>query len=163
MDITLSTGSEPLEAQWMQVCPGGCNEEEKHDNEGFVDIAESPIRAEVITRILYQNAHARCDAAHPQRAEFLQIYSQIAWAEDSPIPAYFSPSKMQIVAHSSAVTSGHLALIQARGHIDNIKVDFWTADRQHEHSSRFKGWNNLAIVSYAITKFSRRVKRHIRR
>jgi hypothetical protein len=163
IEITFSAGSEPLDAQWMQVCPGGCNEEDEHDDSDFDWIKQPHIPAEVIAKILYKAAHSRCDAVHSERAEFLQIYSQIAWTEGPGIPAYFSPSRMQIVPHSSAVTSGHLALIQARRHVDNIEVDFWTADRLRRRPSRFTIWNHLAVVSRAIVRFSQEAKRQIQR
>ncbi|KAI1419674.1 hypothetical protein F5Y12DRAFT_720470 [Xylaria sp. FL1777] len=114
----------------MQVCPGGCNEENEYTNNDFDvsdDLGASSITHEAIAEILYESTRAFCEVMHPQKAEVLEIIdTRVVWSDDSPIPAYFSPSRKNIVAHSSAVTSGHLALIQARGHTDNIQLDFRT-------------------------------------
>ncbi|KAI1278354.1 hypothetical protein F5Y07DRAFT_397912 [Xylaria sp. FL0933] len=103
--------------QWMQVCPGGCNKES-----GASAISDSNIIAN-----LYRSTRAMCEVLHPQEDQFFDVVNaRIIWAENSPTPAYFHPSRGDIVAHSSKVTSGHLALMQARGCSDSIQIDFRT-------------------------------------
>ncbi|KAI1758441.1 hypothetical protein F4782DRAFT_525139 [Xylaria castorea] len=114
----------------MQVCPGGCNEGRECQN-GDYDAgggtAVSSLSDEAIAAILYNRTLALFRVMHPQRAPIIEIVAtRVVWSESSPIPAYFSISRSAIMPHSSAVTLAHLALLQARGHVDNIEVDFRT-------------------------------------
>ncbi|KAI0903767.1 hypothetical protein F4823DRAFT_629138 [Ustulina deusta] len=132
--ISIMSRSNRLNAQgysrMMQVCPGGCNEKNKDKNANSnigSSLEESSISNEDIAQSLYEHTRALCKVMHPRKAQVIEIVdTRVIWSGDSPIPAYFSPSKKNIVPHSSAVTSGHLALIQARGQADNIQLDFRT-------------------------------------
>ncbi|KAI0421493.1 hypothetical protein F5X98DRAFT_370626 [Xylaria grammica] len=138
MFIDIMSPEGPNESpQWMQVCPGGCNEESGNGGDVFDagdSMVELPLRDEAIAEILYKTTRALCDVMHPNRAQVVEIVDKsVMWSRDSPIPAYFSLSRGAIVAHSSAVTPGHLALMQVRGHVDNIQLDFRTYDPSIEY------------------------------
>ncbi|KAI1303987.1 hypothetical protein F5Y03DRAFT_395660 [Xylaria venustula] len=108
-------------SRWMEVCPGGCNEvaEGRLGDSGSTDDA--------ISGMLYEHTREICDILHPEKDHVIEIVdTRILWSDKSPIPAYFSPGRGNIVAHSSEVTAGHLALIQARGQVDDIQLDFRT-------------------------------------
>ncbi|KAJ2993322.1 hypothetical protein NUW58_g1873 [Xylaria curta] len=112
--------------QLIQVCPGGCNGGDEYDFDFDIGNGACLISDEAIHMALFKKAQALCDLEHPQNS-FLEVVSTgIRWSARSPIPVYFSPSEGKLVPHSSAVTSGHLALIQARGHVDNIEMSFRT-------------------------------------
>ncbi|KAI0973307.1 hypothetical protein F4678DRAFT_459439 [Xylaria arbuscula] len=117
-------------SRWMEVCPGGCNEEKEYTTDGFLadsSSGDSFMMDNGISSMLYEHAREICYIMHPRKDHILEIVdARILWSDKSPIPAYFSPSRGNIVAHSSAATAGHLALIQARGHVDEIQVDFHT-------------------------------------
>ncbi|GAW27314.1 hypothetical protein SAMD00023353_10500300 [Rosellinia necatrix] len=120
----------------MQVCPGGCNEGDVYEWDEFdadTPLAITPLDDETIGNILYEEIQAICKVEHPRGAQVIEILEiRLVWSKDLPIPAYFSPRMANVVAHSSAVTSGHLALMQARRNVDNIEVDFRTYDSQLE-------------------------------
>jgi hypothetical protein len=118
----------------MEVCPGGCNEKPDCEDEfGFRDSASRAFLSdEDIATLLHDEARALCRGTHPQTAEILEIADmRVVWSKELPMPAYFSPSQMRIVGHSSAVTSGHLALIQVRGGKDKLGIAYQTYD-QHD-------------------------------
>lgn len=105
--------------RWVEVCSGECNEgnpgEEYNDQD--------------LSNILYYKAQALCDDEHLKGVEVVEIErARVAWSETAPIPAYFSPTKGRLEAHSSTITSGHLALMQVRNHVDVIEVEFRTHD-----------------------------------
>ncbi|KAI1741441.1 hypothetical protein F4680DRAFT_446898 [Xylaria scruposa] len=121
-------------ARRLQVCPGGCNEGTWYES-GDYDVnygtGISFLSDEAITAILHDRTLAHIKAMHPQRVPLIEIVAtRVKWS--TPIPAYFSVSKSGIMPHSSAVTLAHLALIQARGHVDKIEVLFRTHYGQQE-------------------------------
>lgn len=100
--------------QWMEVCPGECNE--------TTGVSDS-----TITVVLHEIARTLYESAHSRTGQSIEVVdTRIIWCPESPIPAYFSPRWGRITPHSSTITSGHLALIQARGFADHIRVDFRT-------------------------------------
>ncbi|KAI1186976.1 hypothetical protein F5B17DRAFT_339537 [Nemania serpens] len=135
-EVDILTGSidvdHPEAGRWMQVCPGGCNEKTKGQDSGFdAGIYDDVRGSDDIAAQLYEKALGVCRTAHPQGAEVLEVFdTRIVWAKNSPKPAYLSPSQLTIVQHSTAVTSGHLALVQARGNIDKIGLGFRTYDHR---------------------------------
>ncbi|KAI1163189.1 hypothetical protein F5B18DRAFT_672341 [Nemania serpens] len=140
-DFDILTGSpdpdHPQAGRWMEVCPGGCNKKDKSENDDFDAGINDDIRSsEYIAAQLYEKSLSICRVAHPRGAEVLEVFdTRIVWAKNSPKPAYLSPSQKKIVHHSTAVTSGHLALIQARGNIDKIGLGYRTYDFRHDEQT----------------------------
>ncbi|KAI0451299.1 hypothetical protein F5B21DRAFT_528074 [Xylaria acuta] len=123
---------------WMEVCPGGCNKEGERNNGDF-DVSDDPevssLSGEDIARILNDRIRAYYKLIHPKLAPVIEIVAtRVVWSKSSPIPAYFSPRKIRMVRHSSAVTLAHLALLQARDFVDHIEVDFRTHHDQYNEN-----------------------------
>ncbi|KAI1178345.1 hypothetical protein F4777DRAFT_576145 [Nemania sp. FL0916] len=121
--------------EWeMEVCSGGCNEEPAHQADPDNGIS-APMLPEAIAAELHQQAQIVYELAHPQSSQSVEILDiRIRWLRDLPRPAYFSPGRGALALHSKAVTSGHLALIQARGNMDTIVVAFQTPGDQQEQA-----------------------------
>ncbi|KAI1166280.1 hypothetical protein F5B18DRAFT_606656 [Nemania serpens] len=74
---------------------------------------------------------------HSKRGHGLRIVNaRIVWA--NPRPALRASSKDSGAAHSIAISKEHLALVQARKHIDHIHVEFETKRGQGVGSSQLK-------------------------
>ncbi|KAI1114514.1 hypothetical protein F5Y14DRAFT_451055 [Nemania sp. NC0429] len=175
INIDLQTGSPDNRhpsagGMWIEVCPGGCNEKKGTGKNDFdVGANDDKASTDAIAAQIYAEARSICSTAHPWGADVLEVFdSRIVWARGHPRPGYLSPSQMKIVEHSSEVTSGHLALIQARGNIDKLGVGYRSYDYQgdktkggvsqrsqpgnkgriepgrstHDHSFRFSGQTN---------------------
>ncbi|KAI0518057.1 hypothetical protein F5B22DRAFT_89933 [Xylaria bambusicola] len=137
-------GDEKGLRRWMEVCNGGCNEMKlpKGASSGGFSIRDKAIEA-----ALYESTQTNCQTLHSQRSGAPEILnSRVVWSTDSPIPAYFSPSHNGLIPHGPEVTMGHLALMQVRGHIDTIQVDFQTPQSSTQRYKR------------AISKFFNRVR-----
>ncbi|TRX94302.1 hypothetical protein FHL15_004769 [Xylaria flabelliformis] len=140
----------------LQVCPGGCSEGMYTKGEYDVNdgTAISSLSDEAITAILHDRILGVFRTMHPQRVTSIEIVAtRVLWS--TPIPAYFSLSESGITPHSSAVTLAHLALIQARGHIDRIEVYFRAHYGQHDKT-------NQDTHSYLQTRYGQRVTSQIK-
>ncbi|KAJ8130809.1 hypothetical protein O1611_g2819 [Lasiodiplodia mahajangana] len=108
----------------MEVCQGNCNEYEYQNDQLEANIATG----------LQGRAQTFYDSAHPNRSRDAEIVgTRIIWSEDS-VPTYFSTRHKTKQPHSGAITPGHLALIQARGNIDKIQLDFQTSNRKFKET-----------------------------
>ncbi|KAK5626097.1 hypothetical protein RRF57_001812 [Xylaria bambusicola] len=134
--------------RWMEVCDGNCNEMKRHKGSEAEERGSSggfPIRDEAIEVVLYESSRNTCQTMHSQQSYVPEILnSRIVWSADSPLPAYFSPSQNGLVPHSKEVTMEHLALVQVRGHVDTIQVDFRT---QASSTQRYK-----RVISKVVDK-----------
>ncbi|KAI1202838.1 hypothetical protein F5X97DRAFT_318989 [Nemania serpens] len=130
---SLADPDDPKAGRLIEVCPGGCNEKTKGENYDYDTGTNDDERSsEDIAAQLYDQIRTICNEAHTRGAEVLEVFdTRIIWNKTTPTPAYLSPSQMSIVEHSHEVTSGHLALIQARGNKDKIGLGFRTYDYCH--------------------------------
>lgn len=144
-DIALHALKDPTQIHEMEVCKGGCNE--------LKDLKVTR-KDKAILKILRNKVREHAKAAHPIRPRIRHVAARVVWDENLsvPVPAYFSSDKKKLVAHSSIVSSGHLAIMQKRGLVDRIEVDFLTSDRPVDPASRRRK------IALAATRLMTRLK-----
>jgi len=134
VSIDKNSGKSSSSAQDMEVCSGGCNEPDSEPcSSGINDYYAIHTDIEMLKRertavkaILHERVRAYCESLYSgcDRIVVETAGATVEWTKDKPVPAYFSPGQLRIVAHSTEVTRGHLALMQARGGVDCIRMDF---------------------------------------
>ncbi|KAI3321814.1 hypothetical protein HD806DRAFT_545510 [Xylariaceae sp. AK1471] len=92
---------------------------------------------------------------HPlQGLEFEILRGFIVWQNGAPT---FPRDSGELKAHNSAITPGHLALMDQRNYGDYIQIDFVVLHNDHDDKARRKS------MLKALTKLSRKASRHCNR
>ncbi|KAI0112586.1 hypothetical protein GGR51DRAFT_557168 [Nemania sp. FL0031] len=122
--------------QFIHLCPGACNRD-------GVDLgATASLDASTVER-LRDAAQAFYLSVHPGSTRPVEIVGlRVSWLPG--IPAYTPPGESTLRPHSSAVTGGHLGLLQTRGQGDTIQVDFLSCDSTAEYIIR-QSWQRILL------------------
>ncbi|KAJ8124963.1 hypothetical protein O1611_g8677 [Lasiodiplodia mahajangana] len=135
-DCVWSVPMELSSSQFLHVCPGACHQS---DNHGFEDSIAA--RLSDLAQAFYRLAHP----CHTGSIEIVGV--RINWLPG--IPAYLT-SEGTTRPHSSAITGGHLGLIQTRGgKLDKIQIDFISSESTYKHciqESLHKAFSDVSDV-----------------